>query len=329
MANSSVFAALRRVALAGGLVFSIVAYERPCLAEGRSISWNVARTPEAEGCPDGAALAAAVARARGPEPASDAAAPPVAIDVAFGRDGGGFAATVVVRGATRGQRTLADGGSTCAALTDAVVATLTVLLDSRPEEPAAPPSPPPVAAPSEPAPTPAGGRDDDAAYSAVRIGLAPHLGLANFHRSASDPSNKVGAVLGGVIRVHPHSAHGVAAGFMYGGGVFGPNVAIVEASYSYALTDPRPLTGFSTAAYLEVGPSLGFVTTAAPAPDHTVLGAHASFVGDLQLANFTLGIDAGYRGGVPLGGAKDGWEGALVAGAHVGVALDFDARRGP
>jgi hypothetical protein len=301
---------------------SLLAVERPCRADNREIEWTVTRSPDAASCPDASALTEAVTKARGPEASRQHPPTAMHLEVAFARGDAGYTATVRAHGPKSGARTLS--GPTCSALTDAVIATITVLLDEDPEEPGPTPAPEPapVATGSAAESPPADAPDGDL-YSPLRIGLAAHAGIANFHRSSSSPSNETGAALGGELRIHPHSRHGGAFAITYGGGVFGPNVTLVDAVYSYALMEPRPFSGVSTAAYLDVGPALGLVTKAPPGPNHTVLGGRASITADLQLANFTLGISVGYHGGVPLGGPKDGWEGAFTALLRAGVALDF------
>ena len=115
-----------------------------------SASFTVTRQPGAEDCPDAAALDAAVAHLLG-APASDVAArAAVQADVAFTRGALGYEATLRLRGAKQGERTLTDTGPTCAALGRAVGITMALLLDA-PEDGAAPPpvvvAPAPRAAP--------------------------------------------------------------------------------------------------------------------------------------------------------------------------------------
>ena len=304
---------------------AFLAVQRPCHADARAIEWTVTRPPEAASCPDAAALTDAVAKARGgPDPARESAAGAIALEVEFARAGAGFAATVRTRGPRGGVRTLS--GPTCAALTDAVVATIAVLLDDAGEEPSV--RPPPTAAPASGPETPPADEEPRGVYLPLRIGLAAHAGLAYFHRSSSSPTGMGGAALGGELRVHPYSRHGGAFAITYGGGVFGPNVTLIDAAYSYALTAPRPIHGLSSAVYLDAGPALGLVSHAGPSPDHSVLGGRVSVTADAQLAIFTIGITAGYHGGVPLSGARDGWEGAFTAMLRAGLVFDFGTGNG-
>jgi hypothetical protein len=165
-------------------------------------------------------------------------------------------------------------------------------------------------------------------HPAVRVSLALTGGLATMQRSTSDPTNDVGGfTFGGELRVHPYSAHGFVLAFSNSAGVFGPNVNVVDAAYSLRVLGAQRLTGVHPAVYLDLGPSVGFVSGASPTPDHTVLGGRASVALDLQLANFTLGLEGAYRGGVPLGVQNDPWEGEFSAVVRCGVALDFAAKR--
>ncbi len=304
-------------------LLAALAIERPARAEPRAIEWTVTRAPDASSCPDAAALNEAVTRARGPESSPDGAPARAQLDVTFSRGAAEYTATVRARGRGSngsGSRTLA--GPTCEALMDAVVATIAVLLDDDAEEPAPAPSAAAGAAPAAESP-PADPPAVDA-YLPLRIGLAAHGGLAYFHRSTSSPTTKGGVVIGGELRVHPYSRHGGAVAVTYGGGIFGPDVTLIDAVYSYALIEPVPLRSVSTAVYLDVGPAVGLVSKAGPGPDHTVLGARASVTADLQISVFTLGITTGYHGGVPLGGPVDPWEGALTLMLRGGLVLDFD-----
>jgi len=312
---ASRFAAL---ALAGAFLFLTA---RPCRAGERPIAWNVDRSPPAASCPDATALAAAVARARGPESAREPRGP-VEIDVAFARGEAGYTATVRARGATTGVRTLTDDSPTCAPLAEAVVATLAVLLDIAGDD-AAPATTPAAQVATPPAPRLSlpPEREDDDQDPPLRLGIGVSGGYAHFHRSSTDPTTRDGVLAGIDVRVHPHREHGAVFGVSAGGAVFGPTVVILDAAYSFALTAPRRLGGVGTSAYAEVGPAFGIVSDAKPASDHTVLGGRASFAMDFHLTYVTVGAFVGYRGGVPLGG-DDGWEGALSMGLRLGVVFD-------
>jgi len=147
------------------------------------------------------------------------------------------------------------------------------------------------------------------------------------HRSRTTPSQESGGAWGGELRVHPYSRHGLLVGFTHAEGVFGPRVSIIDATYSLRILGGLPLTGLTSAAYLDFGPAVGFVSDAGSAPDHTVLGARASAAFDLQLANFSVGALAGYRGGVPLAGPDDRWEGAFSAMLRLGLVFDISERK--
>ncbi len=116
--------------------------------------------------------------------------------------------------------------------------------------------------------------------------------------------------------------HGVALAYTHADTVFGPNVNIVDAAYSIRFAGNPQLRGLTGAAYFDVGPALGFVAHAPPARDHAVLGARVSLAFDAQIANVTIGLIFGYRGGVPVSGTPDGWEGAATALLRLGLVFD-------
>jgi hypothetical protein len=103
----------------------------PCSADDGDAAANlrVTRAPGAEACPDGAALDAAVSRLVGREPFGSGSAP-LEVDVLFSPATVGYAARVRMKGAHGdGERLLADGSATCAALSEAVAVAITVTLD--------------------------------------------------------------------------------------------------------------------------------------------------------------------------------------------------------
>ncbi|GAC1364824.1 MAG: hypothetical protein NVSMB47_16340 [Polyangiales bacterium] len=157
---------------------------------------------------------------------------------------------------------------------------------------------------------------------AVRIGGALTGGYATLHRSTSTPSSTGALAVGGELRVHPYSAHGLVLGFTQAEGIFGPRVSIVDAGYSLLLSGSRHLRGVTPAVYLDVGPALGIVSHAGPESNHAVLGGRVSLAVDLIFGGFVVGTVLGYRGGVPLGGQPDRWEGAFTWLARVGFAFD-------
>jgi hypothetical protein len=129
---------------------------------------------------------------------------------------------------------------------------------------------------------------------------------------------------GGDLRLHPTSSpHGLTAGALDGGGLFGPNVSILDAAYSYRFLGGERLHDMQGAAYVDVGPMLAWVSNVGPAADHRALGARASVCFDGYLSILLVGIQFGYRGGVPLSGAKDAFEGAATASLRVGLAVDL------
>jgi hypothetical protein len=118
---------------------------------------------DASGCPDAAALAASIGRARGhgtPDvtPGADAR---LRLEVAMSRTASGYHATVQIMGARIGVREIEHTGPTCDPLAKALVVSLAVLIDDveqsvaqdqPPPEPA--PEAPPAAASSTPPSTP-------------------------------------------------------------------------------------------------------------------------------------------------------------------------------
>jgi hypothetical protein len=156
----------------------------------------------------------------------------------------------------------------------------------------------------------------------LRVGVAGTAGYGKVHRSSSDPSSEGTIAYGGELRVHPYSPHGFVVAYTYAAGIFGPNVSIVDGAYSLRVLGPKKLRDFAGALYFDVGPSVGFVSHAPPASDHTVLGGRVSIAADAQIWNFTLGPVLSYRGGVPLSGAPDNWEGALTVFLRAGLVFD-------
>jgi len=156
----------------------------------------------------------------------------------------------------------------------------------------------------------------------LRIGAAGTFGYASLHRSSSDPVSEGALSIGGELRVYPYSRHGFALAYSHAEGIFGPTVSIADAVYSFRLLGGAPLKGVTGAVYVDLGPSIGFVSHAPPGPDHTVFGGRASVAADLQIYNVTLGPVLAYRGGVPLGGPQDNWEGAVTLMLRAGIAFD-------
>ena len=165
--------------------------------------------------------------------------------------------------------------------------------------------------------------EDPAPPPTLRIGGALTAGYAFMHRSASSPAaEREGLALGAEVHVHPYSQHGFFAAATSAGALFGPEVDILDAGYSWRFLGSSRLRGLTGAGYFDVGPAFAFVRNATPAPTHDVFGGRASVAFDAQLYNVTLGVVVGYRGGVPLGGARDGWEGAFTSMLRVGVVFD-------
>ncbi len=161
-------------ALAAGLLGSLcVLLPQTCFASGPTIDLAVEKTKDADDCPDAAYLAEATSRVLGRGVlAPPSAAADLRVEVRFDRRKGLYVATVRVSqsrdGGTAGDRSLAHEGATCAALADAVVATLAVRLDEEgdvtenpaPPAPSPSPAPPPSPAPETSSPPAAADPDD-------------------------------------------------------------------------------------------------------------------------------------------------------------------------
>lgn len=159
---------------------------------------------------------------------------------------------------------------------------------------------------------------------ATRVSVAGTGAISRMYRTDTQPDSRTTLGFGGEAHLHPHSPSGALLGFSRHEGIFGPKVDIIDVGYSLRFAGSPRLRGVTYAAYFDIGPVLAFVRDVQPAPDHDVLAFRTSLALDVQLGNFTLGLVGGYRGGAPLGGPQDKWEGAASIGARVGVV--FDAR---
>jgi len=124
---------------------------------------HVEREPAAADCPDAASLAASIddierhpAAGAAEAPTETPTTPGVRADVTFARAETGYRATLRLRGAKAGERTLTDTGPSCAALGRAVAIALALSLEGEPDLPVpivteAPASTPPPG-PATPAP---------------------------------------------------------------------------------------------------------------------------------------------------------------------------------
>ena len=128
--------------------------DEPAPPPGDQVTVQVTATPEGSDCPDALQLSSAVRREAvgvgGKEKKEQ-----VRLDVAFERSGSGYAATLTASGGAKGTRTLHGEGSSCAALTNALVAASALMVDGalalEPETDAPPPSPVPQShSPSRP-----------------------------------------------------------------------------------------------------------------------------------------------------------------------------------
>jgi hypothetical protein len=117
---------------------------------------------------------------------------------------------------------------------------------------------------------------------------------------------------------------GARVGYAYGVGVFGPEVHVVDVDYSWQYNTHRDLKKLTGSFGVLFGPSAGFVNYLGNTPDqHVSFGGRAGAFADLNIWNFALGIDGGYRFGFASG---YGAEGFGTLGVHLGLTLDV-ARR--
>src|SRR5947207_3381796 len=111
---------------------------------------HVEREPAAADCPDAASLTAAIDDIER-HPAAGAAETPttpgVRADVTFARAETGYRATLRLRGAKAGERTLTDTGPSCAALGRAVAIALALSLEGEPDLPVPIVTPEPTSTP--------------------------------------------------------------------------------------------------------------------------------------------------------------------------------------
>jgi hypothetical protein len=211
-----------------------------------------------------------------------------------------------------GERTLS--GPSCDNVA-AALATVIAIAAPEPLPPPAPDAPPALAEPPAPPSNTIGLGGD---HPAIRFSVAATAGAATFIRTAGGPSSMEGIYLGGELRVHPYGPHGFVFAYTESEGIFGPHVSLFDADYSLRVVAGRALHGLTGAIYFDLGPSLGFVREAGP--DHFTLGGRVGAAADMYIGNFTLGLVAAGRMGVPL--TRPGMEQALTLGLRLGVAWD-------
>jgi hypothetical protein len=146
------------------------------------------------------------------------------------------------------------------------------------------------------------------------------VGYVMFHRSTSEPTT-MGALAWALdVHMHARSVHGFFLGYTHGEGLFGPKVTIFDGGWSWRFLGGRRVGNVSGAGYLDVGPAVGLVSE--DNPSHAVAGAHVGLTFDAHLGYFVLGVAFAYRGGVPIAGPPDVWEGAASTMLRVGFVLD-------
>jgi len=102
------------------------------------VSLKVERQPGALGCPSEEVLRTELEALAAAPSFESSDLPQVVVLVQIRPLGGGFAAEIELSGARSGERTLEDEGPGCEVLTQALVVTIAILLDSEPESPAIP-----------------------------------------------------------------------------------------------------------------------------------------------------------------------------------------------
>jgi hypothetical protein len=158
---------------------------------------------------------------------------------------------------------------------------------------------------------------------AFRVNLAATGTYGSYDRAVTTPRSETGVNLGGELRVHPYSISGALLAFESGSGLglFGPTLTTFDAAYSFRAFAPKKLEGATLALYLDVGPSIGFVSV--PQGFHHDLGGRVGASLDLQVWNLTLGPELVYHGGDPVDGkGLTQWESSLAFGFKLGVAFD-------
>jgi hypothetical protein len=188
----------------------------------------------------------------------------------------------------------------------------------------------------------AAAEDDDAAEKPfARLEIAPTTGALIMHRASSaGGQGAAGWSFGGALRGY-RGIHGVMLAYtgvatemtttFFGNG---PATHYIEPAYSVRLGDSRSLgekVGLSLV--LDLGPSLAFVERTmrsddlgahsfVDVPSHATFGFRTSLNLALHVWRGFLGLDVGYRGGLPIDAATARWEGAFITQASLGMEID-------
>ena len=114
--------------------------------------------------------------------------------------------------------------------------------------------------------------------------------------------------------------HGIRLGYLYGEGIFGPSVHMIDLDYSVQWSSRRWRRKLWVDVGALLGPSMGIVSYGGNQPDvHTTFGARGGVFADVHLGWLTLGGDASYR----FGFSNDfGAETFGSVGIHAGVTVD-------
>ncbi len=150
------------------------------------------------------------------------------------------------------------------------------------------------------------------------------LGLMSRQAPTNGSATGSGYTFGGDLAWLFNGNQGVRVGYAYGIGIFGPEVHVVDAGYTWQYNTHRDLKKLTASFGFVLGPSVGFVNYLGNNPDeHVTFGGRAGAFADLDIWNFALGVDASYRFGFASG---YGAEGFGTIGAHLGLTFDV-ARR--
>ena len=160
-----------------------------------------------------------------------------------------------------------------------------------------------------------------------RVVAVANGGLGFMSRSTSSPTTpgaSAGFAWGGDVAWLFKGIQGVRVGYAYGIGIFGPELHVVDVGYTWQYNTHRELKKLTGSFGFTLGPSVGFVNYLGSNPDeHVTFGGRVGAFADLNIWNFALGIDGGYRFGFASG---YGAEGFGTFGAHLGLTFDV-ARR--
>jgi len=158
------------------------------------------------------------------------------------------------------------------------------------------------------------------AKAPMRIGV---YGLGGYGALTRPDESVAGLSIGAELGIAFDGANGIRAGYSDASGIFGPEVRVWDLDYSHQWNTAPRLRGVTGTFGVLVGPSVGYVDYEGDDPQqHFAFGGRAGLFADLNLWNFTLGLDASAR----LGFSDYGAETTAMVGVHAGLTFDV-ARR--